>query len=185
MLFRSADDKYGGRQPPIPEHFLLDEFANIALPSDFEKVLSVMRSRNISVSVILQALEPAQAALYGFVGDYSEQSGRSCSIWAVLRSVLMSISPSGWARRQSTQIPMVEVGAAAAVIACKLSADGPGAADHLMRSDGWTIDRPFFFIRGEKPVLDSKFVLEHHPNAKQMNAPPYRHGAVASWQRAP
>lgn len=32
----------------------MDEFANVALPDDFEKILSVMRSRNVFVSIIIQ-----------------------------------------------------------------------------------------------------------------------------------
>ena len=36
----------------------MDEFANVSLPDDFDKILSVMRSRWVSVSIILQ--NPAQ-----------------------------------------------------------------------------------------------------------------------------
>lgn len=55
QLFYVADYKYGGA---LPKHvsFIFDEFANIALPDDFDKILSVMRSRNMSVSIILQNL---------------------------------------------------------------------------------------------------------------------------------
>ena len=42
-------------------HFLMDEFANVALPEDFDKILSVMRSRNVSVSIILQNLSQLKA----------------------------------------------------------------------------------------------------------------------------
>lgn len=51
--FYRADNKYKGALP-IPIHFLMDEFANVALPDDFEKILSVMRSRNVFVSIIIQ-----------------------------------------------------------------------------------------------------------------------------------
>lgn len=44
QLFYIADNKYKGTLP-IPVHFLMDEFANVSLPDDFEKVLSTMRSR--------------------------------------------------------------------------------------------------------------------------------------------
>ena len=39
----------------------MDEFANVALPNDFEKILSTMRSRNISVSIIIQNLSQLKA----------------------------------------------------------------------------------------------------------------------------
>ena len=53
QLFDSADHKHGGSLP-VPVHFLMDEFANISLPNDFEIKLSTMRSRNVFVSIILQ-----------------------------------------------------------------------------------------------------------------------------------
>ena len=55
QLFYLADHKYGGRLP-VHVHFLMDEFANVSLPDDFDKILSVMRSREVSVSIILQNL---------------------------------------------------------------------------------------------------------------------------------
>lgn len=59
-LFSSADAKHGGSLP-VPVHFLMDEFANISLPDDFDKILSVMRSRGISVSIILQNMAQLKA----------------------------------------------------------------------------------------------------------------------------
>ena len=60
QLFYVADHVYGGSLP-VPVHFMMDEFANVALPDDFEKILSVMRSRNVSVSIILQNLSQLKA----------------------------------------------------------------------------------------------------------------------------
>ena len=60
QLFYLADHKYGGRLP-IHVHFLMDEFANVSLPDDFDKILSVMRSREVSVSIILQNLAQLKA----------------------------------------------------------------------------------------------------------------------------
>lgn len=60
QLFYLADHKYGGRLP-VPVHFLMDEFANVSLPDDFEKILSVMRSRNVYVSIILQNIAQLKA----------------------------------------------------------------------------------------------------------------------------
>ena len=39
----------------------MDEFANVSLPNDFDKILSVMRSREVSVSIILQNLAQLKA----------------------------------------------------------------------------------------------------------------------------
>ena len=60
QLFFSADHIHGGALP-IPVHFLMDEFANVSLPDDFDKILSVMRSRGVSVSIILQNLAQLKA----------------------------------------------------------------------------------------------------------------------------
>ena len=53
QLYDLADDVYDG---PLPIHirFLMDEFANIALPDDYHKILSTARSRNISFAIVLQ-----------------------------------------------------------------------------------------------------------------------------------
>lgn len=54
-LERVADAREDdGRGLKIPVHFLMDEFANVALPKDFESITSTIRSRGISVSIILQ-----------------------------------------------------------------------------------------------------------------------------------
>ena len=60
QLFYSADHVHGGSLP-VPVHFLMDEFANVSLPDDFDKILSVMRSRGVSVSIILQNLAQLKA----------------------------------------------------------------------------------------------------------------------------
>lgn len=60
QLFFLADYKYEGNLP-IHVHFVMEEFANVSLPNDFDKILSVMRSRGISVSIILQNLAQLKA----------------------------------------------------------------------------------------------------------------------------
>lgn len=55
MLCTIADNKYRGS---LPTHvrFMLDEFANIGLIPNFEKLIATIRSRNISATIILQAM---------------------------------------------------------------------------------------------------------------------------------
>ena len=60
MLYYNADIVHGG-ELPIPVHFLMDEFANVALPDEFDKLLSTMRSRQIFVSIIIQNLAQIKA----------------------------------------------------------------------------------------------------------------------------
>ena len=54
-LCDKADTVYGGRLP-VHVRFLIDEFANVGMIPSFEKIISVIRSREISVSVIVQNL---------------------------------------------------------------------------------------------------------------------------------
>ena len=60
QLFYLADHKYRGVLP-LHVHFLMDEFANVSLPEDFDKILSVMRSRGVSVSIIIQNMAQLKA----------------------------------------------------------------------------------------------------------------------------
>ena len=52
-LYYTSDFIYG-KSLPVHVTFLLDEFANVALPDDFCSLLSTMRSRNISAVIIIQ-----------------------------------------------------------------------------------------------------------------------------------
>lgn len=54
LLCKKADDEFNG-ELPIHVRCLLDEFANIGLIPRFEKLITTIRSREISASVVLQA----------------------------------------------------------------------------------------------------------------------------------
>ena len=60
QLYYQADVVHGGRLP-VHIHFVMDEFANVALPDEFDKLLATMRSREISVSIIIQNLAQLKA----------------------------------------------------------------------------------------------------------------------------
>ncbi|KKI51916.1 type IV secretion system protein VirD4 [Christensenella hongkongensis] len=59
-LFYLADREHGG-QLPVHVHCMMDEFANVALPDEFDKLLATMRSREVSVSIILQNIAQLKA----------------------------------------------------------------------------------------------------------------------------
>lgn len=64
ILCASADQEGPGHRLPVPVRFILDDFAtNVCIP-DFDKLISVIRSREIYVSVILQSLSQLES-LYG------------------------------------------------------------------------------------------------------------------------
>lgn len=53
QLYDLADHVYHGILP-VHVRFLMDEFANIHLPDDYEKILSTARSRNCSFTIVIQ-----------------------------------------------------------------------------------------------------------------------------------
>jgi type IV secretion system protein VirD4 len=73
LLCDKADNVYGGRLP-IHVRFLLDEFANIGQIPKFDKLIAIIRSREISACVILQA----QSQLKGIYKDNAETIIGNC-----------------------------------------------------------------------------------------------------------
>lgn len=60
LLCDRADDVYGGRLP-VHVRCILDEFANIGLIPQFEKLIATIRSREISACIILQSKSQLKA----------------------------------------------------------------------------------------------------------------------------
>lgn len=58
-LCTKADDEYGGRLP-VHVRCIFDEFSNMRIP-DMERLIAVIRSREISASIILQSLSQLKA----------------------------------------------------------------------------------------------------------------------------
>lgn len=57
-------DKSAGHRLRVPVRFYLDDFASNVVIPDFDRIISVIRSRGISVSVIIQSLSQLES-LYG------------------------------------------------------------------------------------------------------------------------
>ena len=57
-------DKSPGHRLPIPVRFILDDFASNTHIPDFDRIISVIRSREISTSIIIQSLSQLEA-IYG------------------------------------------------------------------------------------------------------------------------
>ncbi len=55
-LARYADRECRGHRLPVPVRLILDDFASNAVIPDFDKIISVIRSREISVSIMIQSL---------------------------------------------------------------------------------------------------------------------------------
>lgn len=186
MLYYQADYVHGG-ELPVPVHFLMDEFANVALPDEFDKLLSTMRSRQIFESIILQNLAQIKA-LYkdsweSIVGNCDELyylGGNEQSTHKYISELLGKETldtntfgkSTGHSGSYSTNFQQTgrEL----------LTADEVRLLDN---NDG------LLFIRGERPIKDKKYNLLKHPNIKQTldgGYPPYIHDQashfIEDWQ---
>ena len=179
QLFDSADHKHGGSLP-VPVHFLMDEFANISLPNDFEIKLSTMRSRNVFVSIILQNIAQLKAlfekqweSIIGNCDEFLYLGGNETSTHKLISENYLGKSTlwldtygksTGHSGSYSTnnQITGREL----------LTPDEVRMLDNNLA---------LLFIRGEAPLMDEKYDLLKHPNIKYTTdggAPVYSHGGT-------
>ena len=59
-LYYMADRVHGGALP-VPVNCIMDEFPNVSLPNEFEKILATCRSRSIYCSIIIQNMSQLKA----------------------------------------------------------------------------------------------------------------------------
>ena len=59
-LYRRADAKYNGRLP-VPVRVIQDEWANVAQPESYPKILATCRSYNIGLNIIVQNIQQIKA----------------------------------------------------------------------------------------------------------------------------
>ena len=180
QLFFSADHIHGGALP-IPVHFLMDEFANVSLPDDFDKILSVMRSRGVSVSIILQNLAQLKAlfekqweSIVGNCDEFLYLGGNEQCTHKYVSELLGKSTidtntygkSSGRSGNYSTNYQI-------------------SGRELLTPDEVRMLDNQYaiLFIRGERPVLDFKYDILKHPNVALTadgKAGVYQHGAVRS-----
>lgn len=174
-LYYRADHKYNG-ELPVPVHFVMDEFANVALPDNFERVLATMRSRRISVSIIIQNM----AQLKALFKDSYESIVGNCDTFLYLggneQSTHEYISKMLGKETIDTRTRGVTKGQHGSS-----STNYQNAGRELLTLDEVRLldnANALIFIRGERPVRDKKFDILSHPNIKYTEdggALPYRH----------
>lgn len=186
MLYYQADYVHGG-ELPVPVHFLMDEFANVALPDEFDKLLSTMRSRQIFVSIILQNLAQIKA-LYkdsweSILGNCDETyylGGNEQSTHKYISELLgketLDTNTYGKSEGRSGNY----------------STNYQQTGRELLTADEVRLldnNYGLLFIKGERPVKDKKYDLLKHPNIKQTldgGCEPYIHGQtrhfIDDWQ---
>jgi type IV secretion system protein VirD4 len=174
-LYYRADHKHGG-ELPITVHFVMDEFANVALPDNFERVLATMRSRRISVSIIIQNM----AQLKALFKDSWESVVGNCDTFLYLggneQSTHEYISKMLGKETIDTRTRGVTKGRNGSS-----NTNYQNAGRELLTLDEVRLldnSNALIFIRGEKPIMDKKFDILSHPNIKLTEdggAKPYQH----------
>ena len=175
QLYYQADVIHGGRLP-VHVHFLMDEFANVALPDEFDKLLSTMRSREISVSIIIQNLAQLKAlfekqweSIVGNCDEFLYLGGNEQSTHEYVSKLLgkETIDTNTYGQSKGRN--------------GSYSTNWQLAGRELMTPDEVRmLDNRYalLFIRGERPVEDLKFNILKHPNitlTTDGGAEPYRH----------
>ena len=180
QLFYSADHIHGGSLP-IPVHFLMDEFANVSLPDDFDKILSVMRSRSVSVSIILQNLAQLKAlfekqweSIVGNCDEFLYLGGNEQSTHKYVSELL------GKSTIDTNTYGKSEGRSGSYSTNYQISGRELLTPDEVRMLDN---RYAILFIRGERPVLDFKYDILKHPNVALTadgKADVYEHGEVKS-----
>ena len=177
QLFWLADHKYGGSLP-VPVHFLMDEFANVSLPDDFDKILATMRSRNVSVTIILQNIAQLKAlfekqweSILGNCDEMLYLGGNEASTHKLISESYLGKSTidtntygksSGRSGNYSTNY--------------QITGRELMTPDEVRMMDN---RYALLFIRGERPIMDEKYNPLKHPNVALTalgGAQSYEHG---------
>ena len=176
QLYYQADVVHSGRLP-VHVHFVMDEFANVALPDEFEKLLATMRSREISVSIIIQNLAQLKAlfekqweSIVGNCDEFLYLGGNEQSTHEYVSKLLgkETIDTNTYGQSHGRN--------------GNYSTNWQITGRELMTPDEVRmLDNQYalLFIRGERPVKDFKFDILKHPNvklSKDGGAPGYKHG---------
>ena len=155
----------------------MDEFPNVALPSDFAKNLATMRSREISVSIIIQNMAQLKALfekewenLVGNCDEFLYLGGNELSTHEYVSKLLgkETIYTKTFSRSRGRN--------------GSYSTNWQLTGRELMTPDEVRmLDNrcALLFIRGERPVMDEKYDILKHPNillTTDGGGEPYIHG---------
>ena len=178
-LYRVADEKYNGKLP-IPVRVIQDEWANVAQPDSYPKILATCRSYNISLNIIVQNIaqikniyEKEWESIIGncdtllFLGGGNEPTSLEF-MSKLLGKETLDTRTRGLTRGHSGSS----------------STNYQQTGRELMMQEEIRLmdtNDSILLIRGERPVLDKKYDLMKHPNIKLTEdggAAPYIHKSL-------
>ena len=163
-LYYVADRKYKGRLP-VPVHLLIDEAPNIALPTDnFLPWLSTMRSRAIFCSYIAQNMAQIKAlfkeqweSLVGLCDEFLYLGGNEKETHKYVSELMgketLDTNTYGHSRGRSGSFSVNDQQTGRELL----------TPDEVRMLDN---RKAILFVRGERPMLDDKYDLMHHPNIR-------------------
>lgn len=175
-LYRRADLKYNGRLP-VPVRVLQDEWANVAQPESYPKILATCRSYNIGLNIIVQNIQQIKAlyekeweSIIGncdtllFLGGGNEPTSLEFIVKLLGKETIATRTRGQTKGRSgSSSTNFQQTGRDLMTI------------DEVRKLD---THKAILFIRGEDPVLDKKYNIKRHPNIKLTTdgkAKPYIH----------
>ena len=176
QLYRCADFEHGGRLP-YHVHFIMDEFANVCLPDSFDSLLATMRSREISVSIILQNMAQLKAL---FEKNWESITG-NCDEFLYLGGNEQSTHKYVSELLGKETIDTNSYGLNRGRNGSYTKNDQLQARELMTPDEVRMLDNRYaiLFIRGEYPVMDLKYDLMKHPKiafTEDGGAKPFIHG---------
>ena len=162
-LYYMADRVHGGALP-VPVNCIMDEFPNVSLPNEFEKILATCRSRSIYCSIIIQNMSQLKAlfkdsweSLVGNCDEFLYQGGNEKETHKYVSELLgketIDTNTYGQTKGKSGSY----------------STNFQQSGRELLQPDEVRMldnQNALLFIRGERPILDAKYDLMKHPNIR-------------------
>lgn len=175
-LYLRADERYNGRLP-VPVRVIQDEWANIAQPDSYPKVLATCRSYNIGINIIVQNIQSIKA-LYkdeweGIIGN--------CDTLLFLGGGNEPTSLEFVSKLLGKETVHTRTRGRTKGRSGSSSVNFQQTGRDLMTPDEIRMlptNDALLFIRGEKPVRDKKYDIKKHPNVRRTadgRAKPYSH----------
>lgn len=162
-LYYMADRVHGGALP-VPVNCIMDEFPNVSLPNEFEKILATCRSRSIYCSIIIQNMSQLKAlfkdsweSLVGNCDEFLYLGGNEKETHKYVSELMgketIDTNTYGQTKGKSGSY----------------STNFQQSGRELLQPDEVRMldnQNALLFIRGERPILDAKYDLMKHPNIR-------------------
>ena len=176
QLYLRADERYNGRLP-MPVRVIQDEWANVAQPDSYPKVLATCRSYNIGINIIVQNIQSIKA-LYK---DEWEGIIDNCDTLLFLGGGNEPTSLEFVSKLLGKETVHTRTRGQTKGRSGSSSVNYQQTGRDLMTPDEIRMlptNDALLFIRGEKPVRDKKYDIKKHPNVRRTadgRAKPYIH----------